>query len=192
MARLIRASMVSLDGYYEDAEGSIDWSPPEPDLHEHANRAVGNLAGIVMGRRLYESMVPVWHDVLVTGEFFGEPAAATEREFAEAWDRLPKYVASCSLTEVHESCRLIEGDAIEAILELKRSTEGDIEVGGGLLADQLAALNEIDVYHLWILPVVVGGGKPFFPAGQARGDLELTDLRRFPRGSVALEYTARR
>ena len=191
MARLIRASMVSLDGYYEDAEGTIDWSPPEPELHEHANRAVAGLAAVVMGRRLYETMVPVWHDVLVTGQLFGEPASDTEREFAAAWDLLPKFVASTTLTEVHESCQLLEGDAIEAILDLKRSTEGDIEVGGGLLADQLDALGEIDVYHLWILPVVVGGGKPFFPAGRARDDLELTDLRRFPEGSVALEYTSR-
>lgn len=192
MGRLIRASMVSLDGYYEDAEGTIDWSPPEPELHKHANEAVAGLAGIVMGRRLYETMVPVWHDVLVTGEFFGEPAPETEREFAKAWDSLPKYVASRSLTEVHESCRLIEGNAVEAILDLKRSTEGDIEVGGGLLADQLDALGEIDVFHLWILPVVVGGGKPFFAAGRARDDLELTDLHRFPEGSVALEYTVKR
>lgn len=192
MARLIRASMVSLDGYYEDAEGTIEWSPPEPELHAHANRTVAGLSGIVMGRRLYESMVPVWHEVLVTGEFFGEPAAETEREFARAWDALPKFVASRTLNEVHESCHLIEGDAIEAILDLKRTMEGDIEVGGGLLADQLDALDEIDVYHLWILPVVVGGGKPVFAGGRARDNLELTGLRRFPEGSVALEYTARR
>lgn len=184
MGRLVRACVVSADGYYEDAEGTIEWSLPEPELHRHANQSVGNLAGIVMGRGLYEMMVPYWHDLLETGE--GDEIG---QEFARGWAELPKYVASRTLTEVHESCQLIEGDAIEQILELKRSTEGDIEVGGGLLADQLDAIDEIEVYKLWVTPVVIGGGKPVFPAVPRRRELELTDLKRFPEGSVALEYT---
>jgi len=187
MGRLVRAGVISLDGYYEDAEGEIGWSTPEPDLHRHANKVVGELAGIVMGRRLYEAMVPYWHDVLAAGK-----DDEISMEFAELWDRLPKYVASRSLTEVHESCTLLEGDAVEAILELKRSTDGDIEVGGGILSAQLDALGEIDVYHPWITPMTIGGGKPFFTPGQSLDDLELTDLKQFPEGTLALEYVRRR
>jgi len=187
MGRLVRAGVVSLDGYYEDAAGTIDWSVPEPDLHRYANRMVGEVAGIVMGRRLYEAMVPYWHDVLAAGD-----ADGISLEFARIWDRIPKYVASRSLTEVHETCTLLEGDVLEATLELKRSTDGDIEVGGGILSGQLDAIGEIDVYRPWFKPVAIGGGKPFFPAGRKIEDLELTDLRRFPEGSVVLEYTVRR
>lgn len=178
--------MVSLDGYYEDEEGSIDWSMPEPELHRHANEVVGDLAAIVMGRRLYEAMVPYWHDVLAAGD-----DDEISMEFARAWEKLPKYVASNTLTEVHESCTLLEGDAIEAILELKRTTDGDIEVGGGLLSAQLEEIGEIDVYKAWMTPVAIGGGKPLFPAGRQIEKLELTDFRTFPRGTVALEYTVR-
>ncbi|MCB0859395.1 MAG: dihydrofolate reductase family protein [Solirubrobacterales bacterium] len=187
MGRLVRASMVSIDGFYEDADGTIEWGMPEPELHSFANEKVGDLAAIVMGRRLYEVMVPYWHETLESGE--GDEIGL---EFARLWDRLPKYVASRTLTEVHESCRLIEGDAIEAILDLKRETEGDIEVGGGILSAQLDALGEIDVYNVWTLPVRIGGGKHYFPAGRSVETFELTDLRRFPEGGVALEYTLRR
>lgn len=187
MGRLVRAGVVSLDGFYEDAGGSIEWSVPEPDLHSFANGMVDDLDAIVMGRRLYEAMVPYWHDLLESGE-----GNEIEVEFAEAWSRLPKYVASRSLSEVHESCHLIEGDAIEAILELKRTVGGDIEVGGGLLSAQLDAIGEIDVYRPWITPVTIGGGKPFFTSGTRIRDLELTDLRQFPKGTLALEYTVRR
>ena len=186
MGRLTRAGVVSLDGYYEDAEGTIEWSMPEPELHAYANQKVGELAGIVMGRRLYEAMVPYWHDVLQEGS-----DSEIELEFARIWDQLPKYVASRSLTEVHESCKLIEGDAIEAILELKRSTDGDIEVGGGLLSAQLDAIGAIDVYHLWITPVTIGGGKPFFTPDYPMENLDLINMRRFPEGTVALEYAVR-
>jgi len=186
MGRLIRAGVVSLDGYYEDSDGTIDWSLPEPELHRYANEMVGELDGIVMGRRLYEAMVPYWHDVLRSGD-----DDEIAMDFARIWDRIPKYVASRTLTEVHETCTLLRADAIEAVLELKRSTDGDIEIGGGILSEQLDEIGEIDVYRPWLTPVAIGGGKPFFPAGRRKEDLELTDLKRFPRGSVVLEYTVR-
>lgn len=184
MGRLVRAGIVSLDGFYEDSAGSIEWSLPEPELHAFANRMVAELDGIIMGRRLYEAMVPYWHDLLNSGT-----ASGIELEFARIWDQLPKYVASRTLTEVHESCTLIEGDAIEPILALKRSSDGDLEVGGGILSAQLDAIGEIDVYRPWIVPVTLGGGKPFFPSGQAGRNLELTDLRRLPKDTLILEYT---
>lgn len=187
MGRLVRAGVVSLDGYYEDAEGTIEWSVPEPELHQYANDMVGQLDGIVMGRRLYEAMVPYWHDVLAAGD-----DDEISMDFARKWEKIPKYVASRTLTEVHETCTLLEGDAIEAILELKRTTDGEIEVGGGLLSDQLDAIGEIDVYRPWFTPTTIGGGKPFFPSGRKIEELELTDLKRFPEGTLALEYTVRR
>ncbi|MCB0870870.1 MAG: dihydrofolate reductase family protein [Solirubrobacterales bacterium] len=187
MGRLVYGSMsVSLDGFFAKADGGIDWSVPEDEVHRLSNQQVREHAAIVMGRGLYEMMVPYWHDLLESGE--GDEIS---QDFAEAWDELPKFVASRTLTEVHGSCELIEGDAIEWIARKKESTEGDIEVSGIDLASQVEAAGLIDVYRLNVLPVILGGGKPFFREFGTRHDLELTDLQRFAGGTLALEYTVR-
>lgn len=187
MGRLIYGSMsVSLDGYFENAEGGIDWTVPEPEVHQMSNELVREHAAIVMGRGLYEMMVPYWHDLLNSGE-----GGEIEQDFARAWAGLPKFVASRTLTEVHESCELIEGDAIEWIAQKKAETDGDIEVSGIDLAAQVEAAGLIDVYRMNVIPVILGAGTPFFRESEMRRDLELTDLQRFPGGTVALEYTVR-
>lgn len=188
MGRLIYGSMsVTLDGYFADAGGGIDFSMPEDEVHRLANQQVRDHAAIVMGRGLYEMMVPYWFDLLQSGE-----GGEIDQEFAQVWSEIPKFVASRTLTGVHETCELIEGDAIEWIARKKDETEGDIEVSGIDLASQVEAAGLIDVYRLNLLPIVLGGGKPFFRDLGIRSDLELTDLQRFPGGTVALEYTVKR
>jgi dihydrofolate reductase len=178
---------VTLDGYFADADGGIGWTVPEDEVHRLANQQVKEHAAIVMGRGLYEMMVPYWYDLLKSGD-----GGEIEQEFAQVWDEIPKFVASRTLTEVHETCELIEGDAIEWIARKREETDGEIEVSGIDLASQVDAAGLIDVYRLNLLPVVLGGGKPFFRENQLRRDLELTDLQRFPGGTVALEYTVKR
>lgn len=187
MGRLIFGAMVSLDGYIEDADGKIDWSAPEEGLHALANRQAEASAGFVMGRKLYEMMVPYWHDFLAAGE-----GDEVELEFARIWAEKPKFVASRTLTEVHESCELIQGDAIETIARMKEETDGDLDVGCADLAAGLETLDLIDAYRLMTLPVVLGGGKRFFREGHPHRELELTAVDRFPGGSVALEYSVSR
>lgn len=188
MGRLIYGSMsVTLDGFYADADGGIAWTVPEDEVHKRSNQQVEEHAAIVMGRGLYEIMVPYWYDLLKSGE--GDQIG---QEFARVWDRLPKFVASRTLNEVHDTCQLIEGDAIEWIARKKDETDGDIEVSGIDLASQVEAAGLIDVYRLNVLPVLLGSGKPFFREGRDQRNLELTDLQRFPGGTVALEYTVRR
>lgn len=188
MGRLIYGSMsVTLDGYFADPDGGIGWGVPEAEVHRLSNQQVRDHAAIVMGRGLYEMMVPYWHELLQSGD-----GGEIEQEFAEVWDEIPKYVASRTLTGVHESCELIEGDAIEWIARKKEETEGDIEVSGIDLASQVEEAGLIDVYRLNLLPVLLGDGKPYFPRGRDQRDLELTDLQRFAGGTVALEYTVKR
>ena len=186
MGRLIFGAMVSLDGYIEDADGKINWSAPEEGLHALANRQAEASAGFVMGRKLYEMMVPYWHDLLAAGE--GEEV---ELEFARIWASKPKYVASRTLTEVHESCELIEGDAVGTIARMKEEIDGDLDIGNADLAAELEAADLIDVYRLMVLPVVLGAGKRYFRDGHPHRELELTSVDRFPGGSVALEYTVK-
>jgi dihydrofolate reductase len=178
---------VTLDGFFADEDGGIGWTMPEPEVHRLSNQQVREHAAIVMGRGLYEMMVPFWFDLRKSGD-----GGEIEQEFAEVWDEIPKYVASRTLTEVHETCELIEGDAIEWIARLKEETDGDIEVSGIDLASQVEAAGLIDVYRLNLLPVVLGGGTPYFRDDGTQRDLELTDLQRFPGGTVALEYTVKR
>jgi dihydrofolate reductase len=178
---------VTLDGFFADEDGGIGWTMPEPEVHRLSNQQVREHAAIVMGRGLYEMMVPFWFDLRKSGD-----GGEIEQEFAEVWDEIPKYVASRTLTEVHETCELIEGDAIEWIARLKEETDGDIEVSGIDLASQVEAAGLIDVYRLNLLPVVLGGGTPYFRDDGIQRDLELTDLQRFPGGTVALEYTVKR
>src|SRR5688572_8022499 len=104
MGRLVYGSMsVTLDGFFADAEGGIGWAPPpEDDVHRLSNQQVREHAAIVMGRGLYEMMIPYWYDLLKSGE-----GGEIEQEFAGVWDEIPKFVASRSLTEVHETCELI-------------------------------------------------------------------------------------
>ncbi|HMU26142.1 MAG TPA: dihydrofolate reductase family protein [Solirubrobacterales bacterium] len=188
MGRLIYGSMsITLDGYFADADGGIGWTVPEDEVHRLANQQVRGHAAVIMGRGLYEMMVPYWYDLLGSGE-----GGEIEQEFAMVWDEIPKFVASRTLTAVHETCQLIEGDAVDWIARKKAETDGDIEVSGIDLASQVEAAGLIDVYRFNLLPVVLGGGKPFFPGNGTRRDLELTDLQRFPGGTVALEYTVKR
>ncbi|HMT06243.1 MAG TPA: dihydrofolate reductase family protein [Solirubrobacterales bacterium] len=188
MGRLIYGSMsVSLDGFFEAADVGIAWTVPEDEVHRLSNKQVSEHAAIIMGRGLYEVMVPYWHDLLDSGE-----GGEIEQEFAQVWAEIPKFVASRTLTDVHESCELIEGNAIEWIARKKEETDGDIEVSGIDLASQVEAAGLIDVYRLNVLPVTLGAGKPFFREDGVRRDLELTDLHRFPRGTVSLEYTVKR
>lgn len=187
MGRLIYGSMsVSLDGFFTDPAGGIGWTVPEDDVHRLSNQQASQHAAIVMGRGLYEVMVPYWHSLLESGE--GDEVGL---EFARIWDELPKFVASRTLTEVHETCELIEGDAIEWLARMKRETDGDIEVSGIDLASQAEAAGLIDLYRLRLVPVLLGGGRSFFRPGQTRDDLELTDFKSFPGGTIALEYTRR-
>ncbi|MFT4199941.1 dihydrofolate reductase family protein [Gordonia sp. (in: high G+C Gram-positive bacteria)] len=187
MGRLVYASMtVSLDGFFTDADGGIGWSAPDDELHRRSNEQVAELAAIVMGRRLYDVMVPYWHDLLTD-----DSAPDVEREFARVWAALPKFVASRTLSEVHPSCELIEGDAVEWIARMKAETDGDIEISGVDLAAQVEEAGLIDVYRLNVAPVLLGSGRPLFHDRPTPRDLELTDVRRFPGGTVALEYSVK-
>ena len=149
MARLIFGMNVSLDGYVDhEAFG------PGPVLFRHFIAQVRASAGSLYGRRLYEIM-RYWDD--------DRPEwTADEREFAAAWRSQPKWVVSRSLKEVGPNATLVTGDIALAIGTLKARLGGEIEVGGPDLAHGLTAHGLIDEYRIYLHPVVVGHGVPFF------------------------------
>ena len=150
MAKLVFGLNQSLDGYVDH----LEFPPPGPALFRHFTEWVRDLAGSVYGRRLYEVMRYWDEDQSDWG--------AAERDFAAAWRRQPKWVVSRTLKSVGHSATLVGDDLEAAICGLKGQFAGEIEVGGPELAQSLTNLGLIDEYRLYLHPVVVGHGKPFF------------------------------
>lgn len=155
MAKLVYALNVSLDGYVDHMAFG-----PDPVLFRHFIDDVRGLAGLVYGRRMYEIM-RYWDEA-------HSGWSEAERDYAEAWRRQRKWVVSRTLQSVGPNATLV-GDEVEAVVSgLKARLEGDIEVAGTELAAGLADLGLVDEYRLYIHPVVLGGGKPFFAGPRPR------------------------
>jgi dihydrofolate reductase len=173
MAKLVFQLSQSLDGYVDHQE-----MRPGPELFRHFLEAVRNSAGGVYGRRVYEIMQYWDHDDPEWGE--------DERAYAVAWRRLPKWVASRSLKSVGPNATLIQGDLEATIRELKAQHAGELEVAGPVLAQSLTELGLIDEYRLYLRPIVLGRGAPFF-AGP-RPPLRLVASDRIGEDTVRLAY----
>jgi dihydrofolate reductase len=149
MAKLVFGMNLSLDGYVDH-----DKFGPSPTLFRHFVEQVRNLSGSVYGRRMYEVM-RYWDE--------DSPGwSADEREFATGWRRQPKWVVSRTLTSVGPNATLVANHIGPEIARLKAELTGEIEVAGPGLAQSLAELGLIDEYQLYVHPVVLGGGKPYF------------------------------
>jgi dihydrofolate reductase len=173
---------VSLDGYIAGPHGEIDWAAPDAELHRFHNEQTRELDLHVLGRRLYEVMT-YWE----TAEERDPSAHEHELEFARIWKRLPKLVFSKTLETVEGNTRLSHGDPAQEVRALKEQDGGPLAVGGATLAGTLTAHGLIDEYRLFVSPVVLGGGQPFF-AGATPVELDLVETRTFGGGVVYLRY----
>jgi dihydrofolate reductase len=182
MRKLTYPMAVSLDGYIAGPSGEGEWAAPDEELHRFHNEQARELGLHLLGRRLYEVMA-YWE----TAEERNPSAPKHELEFARIWKELPKIVYSKTLETVEGNTTLSGGDPVEEVLELKRRPGADIGVGGAALASTLTAHGLIDEYRLFVTPVVLGGGKPFF-AGDTPMDLELVETRTFGSRVVYLRY----
>jgi dihydrofolate reductase len=150
MAKLVYGLNQSLDGYVDHME----MGPPDPALFRHFIEQVRGLTGTVYGRRMYEIM-RYWDDDLPDWD-------AEERDFAAVWRSQRKWVVSRSLKSVGPNATLIEDDFEAVIRGLKAQLDGEIDVAGPDLAGSLTNLGLIDEYRLYLHPIVLGRGKPFF------------------------------
>jgi dihydrofolate reductase len=178
MGKIVFGMMQSLDGYVSSLADGFDFPPPGPDLHQHFNDHVRGLAGCLYGRRMYEIMR--WWDEDQPGW------DAVDHDFAAAWRALPKWVASRTLTSVGPNATRIGDDLEGFVRRLKADTEGEVDVAGPDLAGQLTQLGLIDEYRLYLRPLVLGGGKPYF-AG-ARPPLRLVGSETIGDDTVRLAY----
>ena len=182
MRRVIYSMSVSLDGFIAGPNGEIDWSVPDVELHRFHNQHMRELGAHLCGRRLYEVMT-YWE----TAE--ENPSAAEhELEFARIWKQLPKIVFSKTLEEVEGNDRLVRDGVADEVAKLKEEPGKDLAVGGAGLASTLIELGLIDEYRLFVCPVVLGAGTPYFPALEERIGLELVETRTFASRVVYVRY----
>ena len=182
MARLLYTAICSLDGYTADADGGFDWSAPDAEVHEAVNAVSERVGTQLLGRRMYD-VLKVWDDPAMLED--DEPAI---REFAEVWRATEKVVYSRTLDSVdapHTSV-VRELDTADVRRRLAESDK-DLGIGGPTLAAQVLAAGLVDEIHLFVNPVIVGGGLRALPDG-VRLDLTLAGERRFRNGVVHLHY----
>jgi dihydrofolate reductase len=182
MAKLIYSTIASLDGYVEDAEGEFNWSAPDEEVHAFVNDLERPIGTHLYGRRMYETMV-FWETVST-----GADESPVFRDYAEIWRAAEKIVYSRALNTVSSARTRIEREFDrDAVRRLKRSSGADMTVGGAELAGRAIGAGLVDECHLFLCPIVVGGGKRALP-DSVRAQLELLDERRFRNGVVHLHY----
>ncbi|UVK52558.1 dihydrofolate reductase family protein [Mesorhizobium sp. AR02] len=188
MAKIVYSMLTSLDGYIAGPDGDIGLPVPETELHQHFNDMMRQASVVLAGRRMYETM-----------RFWDSPdretgATEVERDFAHAWRDTPKIVFSTTLRQVGHNARLVESDALATVKSLRTETDGLVILGGADLAACLARAGLIDEYRLYMHPVVLGGGKPYFqsglslalrPLGAESLPQDVTLLRYVPAGQAA-------
>ncbi len=182
MGNLIYAAITSLDGYVADADGSFDWAVPDEEVFTFVNDLERPIGTYLYGRRMYEVMV-YWETFPTSGD-----QTPVERDYAELWRAADKIVYSRTLESVASARTRIEREFDpEAIRQLKATAARDITVNGPDLAAQAFKAGLVDECHLFLTPIVVGGGKQALPTN-FRLRLELLDERRFANGVVYLRY----
>ena len=182
MARLIYSAITSLDGYVADQDGNFDWAAPDEELHTFVNDLERPVGTYLYGRRMYEVMV-YWEGA---HSLDGQPPFI--RDFMRIWQAADKIVYSRTLASVSSARTRIERDFDpEAVRRMKAAARRDITVGGPDLAAQAIEAGLVDECHLFLTPIVVGGGKRSFPR-DLHQKLELLEERRFGSGTVHLHY----
>ena len=179
MAKLIYSAITSLDGYVADEDGNFDWSAPDEEVHAFVNDLERPIGTHLDGRRMYEVLV-VWETM--------DDEHPVMQDYAAIWQAADKVVYSRTLETVSSARTRIERDFdAEAVRGLKARAARDLSVGGPELAAQAIEAGLVDEIHLFVTPVLVGGGKRAVRDG-VRANLELLDDRRFGNGVVYLRY----
>jgi dihydrofolate reductase len=185
IAKLIYSAITSLDGYVADEDGNFDWAEPDEEVHRFVNDLERPIGTYLYGRRLYEVMV--YGETALT--LAGQPRFI--QDYATIWQAAEKIVYSRMLESPTSARTRIERSLDpEAVRQLKATAGSDITVGGADLAAQAFKAGLVDECHLFVAPIMVGGGKQSLPDG-VRLQLELLDERRFGNGMVHLHYRSK-
>jgi dihydrofolate reductase len=182
MAKLIYSAITSLDGYVADEAGTFEWAAPDDEMHAFVNDLERSIGTYLYGRRMYETMV-YWE----TADTLPDQPPVV-RDFTQIWQAADKVVYSRTLASPTSARTRIErAFDPDQVRRMKASAARDLSIGGPGLASQAMAAGLVDEVHLFLTPIVVGGGTEALPDG-VRVQLELLDERRFHDGVVHLHY----
>ena len=186
MGKLIYSLNVSLDGFVETPDHSLEWANVDDEVHQWFNDQARGITASLYGRRMYELMNGYWPN----GETDPD-ATATTRDFSRIWKATPKIVFSSSLDAVEGNARLVRGGNVaDELARVREAFPGDLDIGGATLAASFIRRGLVDEFRLLVHPVVLGSGTPFFPALESPLRLRLTDTHRFASGVVYQGYAA--
>ena len=185
MAKLIYSAITSLDGYVADEQGNFDWAEPDEEVHRFVNELERPVGTYLYGRRMYETMV-FWETAHTLADQPPFSPGLREDLAGRGQDRLLKDAGHRLQRKDADRARVRPG----AVRQLKAAAERDITVGGPHLAAQAIEAGLVDEFHLFLTPIVVGGGKQALP-DDVRVELELLDERRFGNGVIYLRYRVR-
>lgn len=181
MSKLTYLMIQSLDGYIADDSGNFGWAEPDEEVHSFINDLEREIGTYLYGRRMYEVMT-AWETLSLSGQ------PDYMRDFAQMWRATDKIVYSRTLGAVSTPRTRIERDFDpDEVRKIKAAAERDLNIGGPNLAADAFEAGLVDECHLFLAPIVVGGGTQSLP-DKVRMTLELIDERRFESGMVYLRY----
>jgi dihydrofolate reductase len=184
MGKLIYSAHTSVDGYTVDSSGRFDFTAPDDEVHEFVNNLEREVGTYLLGRRMYETL-SVWDSMDITVE------PRVVQDFATGWRRANKIVYSRGLHSVGTRLTRIEREFVpDEVRAIKESTAQNLEIGGAMLAGEAFRAGLIDELHLFLSPVIVGGGTRALP-DDVRLDLELLGETHFTGGVTYLRYACR-
>jgi dihydrofolate reductase len=183
MRKIILMMSVSLDGFMEGPNRELDWHLVDDELHGHFNEQLSAMGAFLDGRVTYELMAGFW-PTADTDPSSPEPVV----EFARIWRDMPKIVYSRTLERAEWNTTIVRDVIVDEVLELKAQPGGDLVLGGADLAATFMRHDLVDEYRLYVHPVVIGRGKPLFPASDTKISLQLAETRSFGNGVVLLRY----
>lgn len=187
MRTLTYGMNLSLDGYIAAPRGDLEWSTPSDELFEWWLDEERAISQFLYGRKLWAIMSSYWP----TGDQQPD-ATPAQVEFARNWRDTPKVVFSSTLETVDWNARLVRGDAVAEIAQLKAGDGGPMRVGGAALGGAAMRAGLVDQFEIVTHPVLLGGGAPFFTTLDSWVDLDLVETRTFPGGVVLTRYECNR
>ena len=182
MRKIIFNTHVSLDGLSEMPGTRPDWVIADEELFRYSNNLARQVGGYLYGRRMYENMQALW------APDDTESLPAYQVEFLQIWKQIPAIIFSSTLDRVEGNARLERGDPVKVVTRLKEQPGPDLQVGGFQLASALIQAGLVDEYHIFVQPILLGAGRPIYPALNAALRLKLVENHTFHTGIVYLRY----
>ena len=182
MCKIIYKTTVALNGLIEMPGDPPDWVIADEELFRYMNNLERQVGGYLWGRRMYENNRALWSTADI------QSMEAYMVEYSEIWKQIPTIVFSSTLERVEGNARLERGDPVAVVTRLKEQPGPDLSVGGVQLASTLMQAGLVDEYHIFFQPIILGAGRPIYPALNQSLRLKLVETHIFKTGIVYLRY----